>query len=172
MAAATFQSTVNIDSGFGVPGELLVDGPQRVDSLTLDSVGGTIGNAFTKSSTTNIATQGGAITAGTTVFAGILVNPKTYASYGPTSGTLDPTLSLPANSQGEFLTMGTIVVALTGTAEIGDIVQYNTTTGLLSALPPGTATPTAGNAFVPNAVVWNYPVTASGGGLTAIRLTN
>ena len=171
MAAATFQSTVNIDSGFGVPGELIVDGPQRVESLTLDSAGGTIGYAFTKSNTTNVATQGGTIVAGTNVFAGILVNPKSYASYGPTSGTLDPTLALPANSQGEFLTMGTIVVTLVGTAEIGDIIQYNTTTGVLSAVAPGTATPTAGNAFVPNAVVWKYPLSTAGG-LTAIRLTN
>ena len=32
MTAATFQSTVNVNLGFGIPGELIVDGPQRVDS--------------------------------------------------------------------------------------------------------------------------------------------
>ena len=170
MTAATFQSTVNINLGFGIPGELIVDGPQRVDSLTLDSTGGYIGTAFTKSNTTNIATQGGAITSGSTVFAGILVNPKAYASYGAVGGApLDPTLFLGPNSQGEFLTMGTIVVTLSGAANIGDIVQYNTTTGVLSAVAPGSSA-TSGNALIPNCVVWNYPQSATG--LAAIRITD
>jgi hypothetical protein len=170
MTAATFQSTVNVNLGFGVPGELIVDGPQRVDSLTLDSTGGTIGLAFTKSNTTNIATQGGTITNGSTVFAGILVNPKAYASYGAVGGNpLDPTLFLGPNKQGEFMTMGTIVVTLVGAANIGDIVQYNTTTGVLSAVTPGSSA-SAGNALIPNCVVWNYPQTATG--LAAIRITD
>ena len=169
MAAATFQSTVNVNLGFGIPGELIVDGPQRVDSLTLDSSGGTIGLAFTKSNTTNVATQGGTITSGSTVFAGILCNPKAYASYGAVGGNpLDPTLFLSANSQGEFMTMGTIVVTLVGAANIGDIVQYNTTTGVLSAVAPGSSA-ASGNALIPNCVVWNYAQTATG--LAAIRIT-
>jgi hypothetical protein len=170
MTAATFQSTVNIVLGFGIPGELIVDGPQRVDSLTLDNIGGTIGFAFTKSSTTDIATQGGVIVNGTNLFAGILVNPKVYASFGAPGGSpLDPTLFLGPNTQGEFLTMGTIVVTLTGAANIGDNVQYNETTGALSAIVPG-GSPAAGYALVPNAVVWQYPQSATG--LAAIRLTN
>ena len=170
MTAATFQSTVNVNLGFGIPGELIVDGPQRVDSLTLDSAGGTIGLAFTKSNSTNVATQGGAITSGSTVFAGILVNPKAYASYGAVGGApLDPTLFLAPYSQGEFLTMGTIVVTLVGAANIGDIIQYNTTTGVLSAVAPGSSA-ASGNALIPNAVVWNYPISATG--LTAIRITD
>ena len=170
MTAATFQSIVNINLGFGIPGELIVDGPQRVDSLTLDSNGGTIGLAFTKSNTTNVATQGGTITSGSTVFAGILVNPKAYASYGAVGGApLDPTLFLGPNTQGEFLTMGTIVVTLVGAANIGDIIQYNTTTGVLSAVAPGSSA-SSGNALIPNAVVWNYPISATG--LTAIRITD
>ena len=170
MTAATFQSTVNINLGFGVPGELIVDGPQRVDSLTLDSTGGYIGTAFTKSNTTNIASQGGAITAGSTLFAGILVNPKAYASYGAVGGApLDPTLFLGPNTQGEFLTMGTIVVTLVGAANIGDLVQYEEATGILSAIEPGTS-PASGFALVPNAVVWNFPQSATG--LAAIRITD
>lgn len=169
MTAATFQSVVNVNLGFGIPGELIVDGPQRVDSLALDSNGGTVGFAFTKSNTTNVASQGGAITAGSTVFAGILVNPKAYASYGAVGGApLDPTMFLHGYAQGEFMTMGTIVVNLTGAANIGDWVQYNTTTGALSAVQPG-ASATAGNALIPNCTVWNYPIT--GAGLTAIRIT-
>lgn len=170
MTAATFQSGVNITLGFGIPGELIVDGPQRVDVLTLDSTGGTIALAFTKTNTTNIATQGGAIVNGTNVFAGILVNPKVYASYGVSGGgTLDPTMVLPGNAQGEFLTMGTIVVNVVGAAKIGDLIQYNNTTGVLSAVSPG-GTVTAGNTFIPNCVVWNYPTTATG--LIAIRITD
>lgn len=170
MTAATFQSGVNISLGFGIPGELIVDGPQRVDVLTLASTGGTIGLAFTKSNATNVATQGGTIVAGTSVFAGILVNPKVYASYGVSGGNpLDPTMFLAGYSQGEFLTMGTIVVNCVGAAKIGDLIQYNNTTGVLSAVTPG-GTVTAGNTFIPNCVVWNYPTAATG--LIAIRITN
>ena len=169
MTAATFQSTVNVNLGFGIPGELIVDGPVRTEPLILDNNGGYIGLAFTKSNTTNIASQGGTITNGSTVFAGILVNPKAYASYGAVGGApLDPTLFLKGNSNGEFMTMGTIVVTLVGAANIGDLVQYNTTTGVLSAVAPGSS-PTTGNAFVPNAVVYRYPQSATG--LTAIRIT-
>ena len=170
MAAATFQSTINISLGFGIPGELIVDGPQRVDSLTLGSTAGTIGLAFTKSNSTNIATQGGAIVNGTNVFAGILVNPKVYALDGYSSlGSLDPSMVLAPYSQGEFLSMGTIVVNCVGAAKIGDLIQYNNTTGVLSAVTPG-GTVTTGNTFIPNCVVWNYPTAATG--LIAIRITD
>jgi hypothetical protein len=104
------------------------------------------------------------------LFAGILVNPKSYASYGAVGGApLDPTLFLGPNTQGEFMTMGTIVVTLVGAANIGDLVQYNTTTGVLSTVAPG-ASATTGNALIPNCVVWNYPT--SGTGLAAIRITD
>jgi hypothetical protein len=170
MTAATFQSTVNINLGFGIPGELIVDGPQRSESLILASTGGTIAYAFTKSNTTNVATMGGAIVDGTNVFAGILVNPKAYASFGAVGGApLDPTMYLPGYSQGEFLTMGTIVVTINGAANIGDNVFYQNTTGQLYAGTPGDA-PGAGFTQIPNAVVYRYPVSTTG--LTAIRLTN
>ena len=168
---SNFQSTVNINYGFGVIGEMFQDEPSRVESLIVNSsgAGNTVGLAYTKSNTTNIATLGGAIVNGTNVFAGILVNPKVYASLGTTAGTLTPTLVIPDNTQAEFLTFGTIVVALTGSANIGDIVQYNNTTGALSALAPG-STVTTGNTFIPNCVVYKFPTT--GAGLVAIRITN
>lgn len=170
MAAATFQSTVNVNLAFGVVGELIQDGPQRADVLQLDSNGGTVGRAFTKSNTTNVATQGGTIVSGTSVFAGILVNPKHYSSYGPSGeNPLNPTLTLAGYSNGQFLTMGTIVVSLTGAANIGDIIQYNQTTGVLSAKAPGSSAD-AGNTLIPNCTVWNFPTAAAG--LVAIRLTN
>lgn len=170
MTAATFQSTVNINLGFGIPGELIVDGPQRVQPLNLDGVGGYIGTVFTMNNVTGVASEGGVITPGSTVFAGILVNPKVYASYGAVGGNpLDPTLFLGPYSEGEFLTMGTIVVNLASSANIGDIVIYNETTGVMSAIEPGTS-PSAGYALVPNAVVYAYPTTNPG--LVAVRLTD
>jgi hypothetical protein len=168
MTAATFQSTVNIVSAFGVVGEIINDGPQRAEPLTLDSVGGAIGLAYTKTNTTNIATVGGAVVNGTSVFAGILVNPKVYASRGASGSPLDPSFTLPGFALGEFLTMGTIVVALTGAGNIGDLIQYNTTTGALSAVAPGSSA-SGGNALIANCVVYRYPTTAAGP--VAIRIT-
>lgn len=162
-----FQSTVPVSQAFGVVGELIADGPQRADVLLLDSSGGSVGNAFTKSASSNVATQGGTIGTGV-VFAGILANPKAYASTGATH-PLDPTLTLAGNTNGEFITMGTMVVSITGAANVGDQVQYSTTTGALSCVAPG-ASATTGNALVPNATVWNFPTSATG--LVAIRLTN
>lgn len=239
----TFQSTVNIDLGFGVPGEILFDGPQRAESLIMNSSGtpNTIGYAFTKDATTGIASVGGvigqgaavvtgsiagttltvtAVTSGTLmigetitgsgvsasttitgyitgaggtgtytvnnsqtvasttitaasgpkrVFAGILVNPKVYALQGTTAGTLTPTLNLPDQTQGEFLTMGIIVANLATAGNIGDNIYYNVNTGALSAVAPG-GTPGNLLAAVPNAVVGRYPTTNPG--LVAVRLTN
>lgn len=167
MSNAQLQSTVNITLGFGVVGELIVDGPQRVEPLNLDTNGGTIGNYFTKSNSTNVATQGGTIASGV-VAAGFLVNPKVYASFGGVN-PLDPTLVLPGFAQGEFLTMGTIVVNMTTAANIGDLVEYNTTTGVLGAVAPG-GSATTGFALIPNCTVWRYPTSAAG--LTAIRITD
>ena len=165
MTSAVFQSTVNINLGFGIIGELIAKTPHRADSLTLDANGGTVGNFFTKSNTTGVATQGGTIGAGV-VEAGFLVNPKVYASAGAASGTLDPTLILPGNAQGEFLVEGDIVVALTGAGNIGDQVQYSQTTGVLSAVAPG-GSATAGNALIAGVVV-KTPTAAAG--LVAIHV--
>lgn len=165
MTSAAFQSTVNINLGFGIVGELIAKTPHRADSLTLDANGGTIGNFFTKSNTTGVATQGGTIASGV-VEAGFLVNPKVYASAGASTGTLDPTLTLPGNAQGEFLVEGDIVVALTGAGNIGDQVQYNQTTGVLSAVAPG-GSATTGNALITGAVL-KTPTAAAG--LVAIHV--
>ena len=165
MTSAAFQSTVNITLGFGIVGELIANTPHRADSLTLDANGGTIGNFYTKSNTTGVATQGGTIAAGV-VAAGFLVNPKVYATAGAATGSLDPTLILPGNVQGEFLVEGDIVVNLAGAGNIGDQVQYDETTGVLSAVAPGGAA-TAGNALIAGAVV-KTPTAAAG--LVAIHV--
>lgn len=163
MGVATFQNTVNVQLSFGVVGEILNDGPMRTESLILDTTGGSVGLAFTKSNTTNVATQGG-----TGVFAGILINPKSLPGFAPASGfPIDPSLVVPAGNQAEFMTMGTIIVALTGAGNIGDIIQFNQTTGALSAKAPGSAAD-AGNTLIPNTVIYRFPTTAAG--LVAIRM--
>jgi hypothetical protein len=102
-----------------------------------------------------------------TVFAGILANPKDYASIGDSSGTLDPVTTIPDNSFGELLISGTIVVSLPGPFNIGDLVQWNNTTGALSTVAPG-ASATSGNTLIPNAYVFGY--SSIGNGLAAIHL--
>jgi hypothetical protein len=166
----SFQTNVNVNYAFGVIGELINDGPTRASSRIVNSSGtpNVIGYAYTRSNTTDICTVGGAITNGSTVFGGILANPKEYASLGTTAGTLVPTLVLPDNAQGDFVEMGTMVVTLTTAANIGDLVVYATATGALGAVAPGAAAG-AGNAFVPNAIVRSFTAAP---GLVAIRLTN
>jgi hypothetical protein len=238
----SLQSAVNINLAFGVPGELIFEGPLRVETMIVNSngAGNTVGFAFTKNTLTGVASLGGVVGGGTssftasiatttmtvtavasgsiqigqtlagittpclvtgyltgsggvgtytvavsqtfssgavtgsggapTAYAGILVNPKTYASIGTTAGTLTPTLNITDNSQGEFLTMGTICANLaSGSANIGDQVQYNVVTGALTAIAP-TAAASATNAIIANATIYKYP-DAGGGGLVAVRLT-
>lgn len=142
---SAFQSTVNSTLAFGVPGELLLSGPFRGAPYNINSgsaayniVGAT---AFTTSDGLSAA-AGGTIGNGT-VFAGILANPKVYATSGTTAGTLAPTLTLPNNFNAEFVTMGYLCVTLPAACAVGDRVLYDTTTGALStqsASIAGTAT--------------------------------
>ena len=166
-----FQSTINRTLGFGVVGEFLFDGPERAERLTINSAGtpNVIGYAFTKNNATGIASVGGAITPGTSVFAGILANPKAYVSYGTAGGgPLAPTLILPDQAEGTFVTMGLLCAYVNTAANIGDQIIYATATGALSAVAPGAAAGT-GNALVPNCFVDRYPTSAAG--LVCIRLT-
>ena len=243
-----FQSTVNVNLGFGIPGEVIFDGPTRSDSMLINSgvsltgQTNTVGYVFTKDAQTNTARVGGVIgtgaasvtgsvatnvltvtavtsgliqpgmvisgtsvTSGSTVlavltgaggvgtylldrtstatstaitgtgngsvFAGILSNPKAYAAVGTLAGgTLAPTLNLPDNYQGEFLHMGTVVLALaSGNAAIGDLLQFNAATGAITAVSPGSSAST-NNILVPNGIVTRYQQT--GAGLIVGRLTN
>lgn len=163
-----FQTTVNLEQGFGVPGDIHTSGPTRAEVLIINSSGAAnnYGYAYTKDATTNIARVGG-----TALFAGILGNGKQATLNGTASGALAPTLAVPDYSHGDLFTMGDIVVRVASACKIGDYVVYNTTTGELSTVT-NPATPGAGKALVPNAVIYRYPVTATTGGLTVVRLTN
>lgn len=163
-----YQSEVFFSTGFGVPGELYDSGPVRAQPFTLDSVLASynvFGRAFTVVSE-GIAQAGNPT--GTAVFAGILVAPKTQASYGSASGTLAPTLTLANNVEAELLTMGSIVVTLPAAADIGDLVIFDNTTGALETIAPGDALP-ALKTFA-NAIVDRFTVTDAG--LAVIKLTD
>lgn len=167
-----FQSTVNVLLAFGIAGELFAEGPTRVEPMLINSSGAAnvVGYAYTKANGTNIASVGGTITNGSVVFAGLLVNPKRYQSIGTTAnGTLAASITVPDNTMGDLLTMGEVVVAITGAANIGDNLVYNKTTGALTALVPG-GTVAGGTALVPNAVITRYATAADG--LVVARLTN
>lgn len=158
-----FQASVDMNQGFGVVGEIFSNGPVRTKPYALVSspAVNTIGNAYTIASE-GIAEVGGA----NGVFAGILVNPKHYASQGTTAGgTLAPTLALPDNTEGELLTMGEIVVSLSNAAVIGSGVFYDDATGALGCGTAGT-----GQTQIDGAKVVRYAT--SGAGLAVIELTN
>ena len=158
---ASFQSTVYVNQGFGVPGELFTDQPYRSQSFILDSaeasynvIGAT---AYTVLSQGVAQAGNGSSNYG---YAGILADPKVYALYGVNGAPLSPTLVLPNQIQAELVSMGSMIVTLPNTANVGDYVFYDNTTGALESVAP-TATPPSGKTFA-NALVDYFTVTASG----------
>lgn len=117
------QSTVNINLGFGIPGEWFGDGPRRAQNKTIFSNNGgaypnNVGYAYTLDATTGIAQVGGMIGNGAaSVTASIATTVMTVTAVG--SGTVMPGQTL----TGTGVTGGTTVVAqLTGAA--GGIGTY------------------------------------------------
>jgi hypothetical protein len=163
-----FQNTVNFDQGFGVVGELAVDGPLRALAGVLDSSdpeNNVVGRYFTRNG------DGTFGAGGTGADGGILANPKTYAAQGTAAGgTLAPALTLRNGEIGEFVQMGEIIVAIDVAADLGDEIHYNETTGELTAVTPGSA-PAGGFAQVPHAAVSRF-AQAQAGGLIVAKLTN
>lgn len=176
-----FQSTVNNNIGFGIPGELFLEGPLRAQPAVLNSgtpANNVIGRAFT------IATNGQATAAyeastdpapmqvqagGTGVFAGILANPKVYANLGTAAGgTLAANMTLPNGTVVELVqeTAG-IIVTLPAAANTGDWVYFTNATGALVTTAPGAAAP-ASSTRIPGATVERYILAA--GGLAVITM--
>lgn len=163
-----FQSTVNLLPNLGVAGDLVLDEPSRIEPLTL-ATAGAIGQFFTKANGTGLASLGGTITNGSVVFGGIAINPKVEPLFGSSAANpLAPNLNLAINSQAAFLTFGSCVLAIPNAWNIGDLLQYNTTTGVISTYAPG-GSPSGGNATIPNAVMTRF---ANAAGLGIARLTN
>ena len=139
--ANSFQTKINVELGFGIPGNLYDDGPVRSAPYELVSASA---NYNVVGATAYVVTAGdpgngsGSATAsagGAGVFAGILMNNKVYATSGGTGGALTTTMTLPNYTIGELISMGGIIVALPGPAAIGDSVCYDQTTGALSTYP-------------------------------------
>lgn len=160
-----FQSTVSFNQGLGVVGERYADSPMRAQSWILRSADATynvFGRAFT------VVSEGVAAAGGAGVFAGILADPKQHALNGTLAGgTLAPSLVLPNETQADIMSMGSIIVALPAAANIGDLVVYNTTTGILATVAPGATMP-ANSAFAQAAVSY---FTVAAAGLAVITLS-
>jgi hypothetical protein len=166
-----FQSTVNVDLNLGVPGDIILDEPSRITPVTL-ATAGTLGYFFTVANNTGLASPGGTITAGSIVFGGIGVLTKQEPMFGSAAASpLTPNLLVAANSQIALMSMGACIVNIPNSWEIGDYVQYNTTTGVLGSYAPSGAA-SGGYAQVPNAVMARFGNSAGGGGLGIARLTN
>ncbi len=175
-----FQTTVNFQSGLGVPGEIYDDGPVRCEPFILTSTPelNVFGYAFSYNVTLGQGNAKVGNPGGINVFAGYLVTPKNSALFGAGGDPLAATLVLPDGSNGQLLNMGSIVVSLPlpspGQINIGDLVIYDNVTGALSTITPATALPVGKSPGY--AVVDRFtPNTATGAGqfgLAVIRVTN
>jgi hypothetical protein len=163
----SFQSSVSIRQGFGVPGEIFQDAPWVVLSYTLESDGtpNVIGSTAYTITSDGVAEAGAG---GAFGFAGILSVPKSYALFGVGSAPLAPTLVLPDSTQAELLTMGIMIVTLPAAANIGDYVLFDNVTGSLSTMAPSAVLP-VGTSFA-NAVVSQYTQVNVGSGLAVIQV--
>lgn len=162
-----FQSTVSLEQGFGVVGEVFDNGPHRAQPFIIisdDAADNVFGRAFT------VTAEGKAEAGkdGTQVFAGILINPKEESSNGTVAGgTLAPTLTIPNNTVGSLLSEGSIIVQLPASANIGDAVYFNDATGVLVTTAPGASAP-ASSTLIKGAYVDRF--TRTGAGLAVITL--
>lgn len=131
----SFQATIAAVLGFGMIGEIILEGPTRAKPAVLkaaDAANIVVGRYFTLDASDGLYAPGG-----TGHDGGILSNPKALQSIGTAAGgPLAPTLVVPAGTVGELLDMGQLVVSLSGGCAIGDAIQYAQATGILKALPP------------------------------------
>lgn len=160
-----FQSAVRTDVGFGVIGEPFLNGPTvatPVKIYTADATKNVVGRAFTYSNGADSSGDAATVVAGGTgAFAGILANPKIYATAGTSAGgTLAPTLTLPNYSIGEVVSQTAgIVVTLGGAADVGYWVEFVQATGVLNAIAAG-ATVGSGSTIIKGARIERYDVSS------------
>lgn len=169
----TFQTTVANNIGFGVVGELFLNGPLRAQPAILNSADAAynvMGRAFTTYDDATASFDTGADpqplearAGGTGVFAGILANPKVYANIGTSAGgALASNNVLPNGTMVELVQeCAGIIITLAAACAIGDWVWYNTTTGILQTTAPGASAP-ANTARVPNGRITRYESAAAG----------
>ena len=165
----SFQSTVSLQQGFGVPGELFTDAPYIALPYTIYSDSHPEYNIIGATCCT-VTSQGfcQAGAGGTLGFAGFLVDPKDQALFGSGGVPLNPTLTVNNYDIVECLTMGTIIVTLPAAANIGDYVVFDNTTGAISTISP--TTPLASGTTFANAQVTYYTQGVSGSALAVITV--
>jgi len=164
------QSVVRFDQAFGVVGEMDMTGPHRVEPGTINSptpANNVIGRLFTQNAA-GVWRAGDPDTSG--LRSAILGFPKEHALRGDGVETLNPSMTLPNNAQGQFMTMGFIVIALPAVIALGSRLIYDQATGIISGLANGASVP-AGSALVPNGYVDRFAAT-TGQLVVRARLTN
>lgn len=165
----TFQTTVRYDYGYGVVGESRKHSARRAKPLLLNSTtpaNNVVGRAVTYNNDGKTVGAGG-----TGVFAGLIGNPKQYASFGTSAGgPLAPTMTLPNNTiiEGVETDYGFIAQLTNNNAKIGDYVVFLQADGTLQSVTPGSALP-AGSTQIHGAMVDDVPGNTDG--LCAIALT-
>ena len=136
-----FQSTVNIYQGFGVPGELLLDSPNRTERLIINSAGATpntYGFIATKVAATNIASMGGVISQGGAVVTGA-ISGTTLTVSAVTSGALQVGQVL----SGSGVTADTTITAYdTGAGGVGTYTVDTSQTATSTTITGADGTPT------------------------------
>lgn len=133
------QTTILSQLALGVPGERYTDAPHRaqsgvmVSTPQLNVIGAT---AYTLTSQAGEGSPAIVQAGGTGAYMGILANPKIYASPGAGGVPLAPTMTLPDQAVGELALAGEYVLTLPAAANIGDLLQFDQTTGALSTVAP------------------------------------
>lgn len=166
----TFQSTINYDYGFGVPGEVTRDGPLRAHTgylNTTSAANNVFGRVFTLNGDGKTVGAGG-----TGAIWGILSNPKQHVSFGTAAnGPLAPSFALPNNVVADFAEFAKITVALAGThaATPGVQLQFAQADGQIS-VPAVAGTADSGNTMF-NCWVEDYPQPSESGALLLVRIS-
>ena len=182
--SASFQQTVNVQLAAGIPGALYDDSPVRsapwelVSASAAYNIVGATAYTATSADPGSAIASGVAAAGGTGQFVGILSNLKVYATAGSGGNALNPTVALPNNTIGELVSMAHLWVTLPGSANVGDSVAYDQTTGALStfaSLAAFTAALTASTGVLNvSAITKGFlqpGVVLSGAGVNGVRIT-
>lgn len=162
------QSTVKTFHAVQTPGTLVISSPSRLESVRASNAG-TYGYVTTwatsnDSNNTSIVAFGG-----TGSFAGIAVRGRN--GYIP---ALSSVLTIDLGKIFQACTMGGVAVKMPTSANIGDVVAYQTTTGLILGAFANAAAFTAAalpnSALIPNAKVDYFSVLANE--IAIVTLTN
>lgn len=111
------QTTVNIKQAFGIVGELYDNVPTVSNAFLLKAAAAIGKVAFMKADGTVSGTYD---STNYKTIAGLFVRPKDYASFGSSSGTLSPTLEIPAGQLAQVLSVGRVNVKVMNAAAIND----------------------------------------------------